>query len=144
MLRLAALCLALLFNGEAALAQTPEPESEPPPTEEADRDCFGVNEIRGWGIIDAGTVRVRVNSQRMYALTTDRSARRLRWSIGILLTSPSGWICVGDTPAQAQIHDVGQAIPHTWFVQSVRALPVERTAEGERPTAAGEEQPPSQ
>ena len=142
MFRLATLCFASLFICGAASAQTPEPGPELPPVEE--RDCFGVDQVATWGIIDARTVRVRVNSRRMYALTTDRNARQLRWSMGIVLTSPSGWICVGDVRAQAQILDVGQAAQHMWFIQSVRALPIEPTAEDEQPTAAEEERPPSQ
>jgi hypothetical protein len=121
--RLAALCLAVAFVSAPAVAQT-----EPAPPEQTERDCFRVDDVHGWGLIDSRTVRVRINSQRQYALTTDRNARRLRWSMGIALTSPSGWVCVGDAPAQAEIHEVGPVTANAWFVESVVALPDETAA----------------
>jgi hypothetical protein len=122
MRRLVASCFALAFLAAApALAQT-ESQSAP-----EGRDCFRVDDVHGWGLIDSRTVRVRVNSQRQYALTTDRDARRLRWTMNVALTSPSGWVCVGDTPAQAEIHELGQ-FANMWWVESVAALPVESAA----------------
>jgi hypothetical protein len=104
----------LLCAAAAAQPATPEPETER-------GDCFRNESVAGWGLIDSRTVRVRIDSNRSYALTTNRNARALRWETGIVLTSPSGWICTG-AERGVQIHTRGE-IPQTYVVDAVARLP---------------------
>jgi hypothetical protein len=99
------------------MAQAPGEE----PTPVQPQDCFRNEDIVGWGIIDPSTVRVRINSQRMYALHTQTRARRVRFESEIAVTSRSGWICTGHDPG-LELH-VGGSTPRTWVIDRVERLP---------------------
>jgi len=109
-----ALSLAL---APLASAKDGQASANPP----AGRDCFLASQINGWGVIDGRTLRVRINSQRQYALRTVGSARRIRWEWGIAVTSWSGWICTGDGVG-VEIHVAGE-MPRSWLVEDVARLP---------------------
>jgi hypothetical protein len=113
-----AVATSLLLSVPAA-AQDPKPSDEPPA-----RDCFRAGQVGGWGVIDGRTISVRINGSRSYALRTVGSARALRWEMGIVLSSWSGWICTGDAQGGVYIHRVG-SMPRSWVVESVEALPDE-------------------
>ncbi len=112
--------LALLFVGGGARAQGPVP-APPPDAASPEHDCFRNEDVAGWGLIDGRTVRVRINSNQSYALTTRMSARRLRWEMAISLSSRSGWICTGNEPG-IEIRVAG-ATPRAWVVETVTRIP---------------------
>jgi hypothetical protein len=90
------------------------------PTPEQAQDCFRNEDIAGWGVIDASTVRVRINSRRMYALHTQTRASRVRFANEIAVTSRSGWICTGEEPG-IELH-VGGSTPRNWVIDRVERL----------------------
>jgi hypothetical protein len=106
---------ALALTLAIAVASGEEPAPAQP------QDCFRNEDIVGWGIIDASTVRVRINSQRIYALHTQMPARRVRFVNEIAVTSRSGWICTGEDPGN-ELH-VGGSTPRTWVIDRVERLP---------------------
>ena len=116
MRHLLATCAVSLFLCAGATAQPAAPASEVEPG-----DCFRNDAVTGWELIDNRTVRVRINSERSYSLTTNRSARALRWEMGIALTSRSGWICTG-AERGVEIHTLGE-IERTYVVDAVARLP---------------------
>jgi hypothetical protein len=119
---------ALAFLGFSAVADDTPPAEEPAPATQ-DRDCFRTAQIRGWGVIDEDTLRVRINSRRQYALHLQIPAPRARFATSIGVNSRSGWVCTGREVGVDV--NVGDSTARTWIVDHVERLPppTEQTAE---------------
>lgn len=64
--------------------------------ETAARDCFRTSDVRGYGVVDEHSVRLRVGAQRAYILTIREDTRRFDPTEPIAVQSSSGYVCVGE------------------------------------------------
>lgn len=80
------------------------------------RDCFRTSDVRGYGVVDEHSVRLRVGGQRAYILTIREDTRRLDPTQPIAVQSSSGYVCVG------QMGGVSIAVNDPLFASHVTSI----------------------
>lgn len=108
----------------AAACATAADTAEAPPT---GRDCFNIDQINGYGVIDAHTVRVSVGANRDYALTLFSDARELRFEEQIAVRSNPSWICTGNGLG-VTVYSLDPNFSRSWPVTQIARLPDEPLA----------------
>ena len=90
------------------------------------RDCFYTRSIRGYEVVDESTVRVRINSQQRYQLTTVTPIENsLDYSSRIAIDAPGGFVCTG---SGSGVEILGGRNGRSFFVNSVTRVPAEEVA----------------
>jgi len=122
MVRTLAVCAALFALSACASSAAPDATAA-----NSGRDCFRVNDVNNYGVVDDRRISARVGTSRRYYLTLSPNARDLDWSTRVELRSRTSFVCVGDGIG-AGVEVIGGNPVETYRVTNIERAPEETAA----------------